>query len=73
MRLLNDGVLELTIPRLLGLWPHAALKEIDAQAGGGLVVVRPASPLPGSPSRRAWKDACQPGLRAAMRSVRRSC
>src|SRR5437763_46545 len=37
-------------------------------AGGGLAIVRPALPLPGFRSRRAPKDACQPGLRAGMRS-----
>ena len=43
------------------------------QAGGGLVVMSPALPLPGSPSTSAWKEACQPGLRAGIRSARSRC
>jgi class 3 adenylate cyclase len=43
------------------------------QAGGGLVTARPALPLPGASSSRAWNDACQPGLSAGIRSARSSC
>ena len=46
--------------------PVTVSRRKPGQAGGGLAAVRPALPLPGSPSSRARNDACQPGLRAGI-------